>query len=352
MNSKVLAAVILSIFAFSIGSSAIVPGKAQAAISVINPLTSDGNFIFSTDTTAVGFKFNATLLTSGLGAQLVFGWQVRLNYNATVLNATRAFLAAANDPDYIFFGIPTIRPPPSRTFGSVLLGDTSISSSASSATPKKLGIIEFQIILAPATDKTLSSSLNINNGDTYLLDDALNEIVITKTGGSYEFSSPLVVNTISIAVDKPQVIVGSTVTISGSITPVTAGAEVTIFYKLNTDTSWGILAAVTTDTAGDYTYPWVTLSEGMFDLKSGWADVNSTVVSVNVIPKPLKTFDVTGDGKVDIKDIAHIANAFGAYNYPPDFVDPRYNPMYDFNSDNVIDMIDLVLIAKNFGMPV
>lgn len=352
MNSKVLAAMILSIFAFSIVSSAIVPGKAQPEISVLNPLTSNGNFIFSTDTTAVGFKFNATLWASGLAAQPVYGWQVRLNYNATILNATRAFLPLPSDPDYILFGQPSLRPPPSRTPGSVLIGDTSLGASVTSATPKKLGTVEFQIMLAPLTGDTLSSSLNINNADTYLLDDVLNEIAITKTSGTYEFSSPIVVKTISIAVDKLQVFVGSKLTISGSVTPTTAGANVTILYKLSTDIVWSNLATVMTNSTGNYVYPWTPLLNGTFDLKSGWDEVNSTIVTVTVLPKPPKTFDVTGDGKVDIRDIAHVAIAFGAYNYPPDFVDPRYDPLFDFNNDNVIDIIDLVMIAQQFGMSV
>jgi hypothetical protein len=209
-------------------------------------------------------------------------------------------------------------------------------------------------MLAPLTGDTFSSNLDINNADTYLLDDSLNEIAIAKMNGRYEFSSPVIVRTISIGVDKPQVTVGSTVTISGSVTPVTAGANVTIFYKLNTDPSWSILAAVTTNPTGNYACPWIPLSNGTFDLKSSWVDVNvnSTVVSVKVLPKPVKTFDVTGDGKVDIKDIVHVALAFGAYNFPPQFVDPRYNPLYDFNNDNFIDMIDLTLIAQHFGMTV
>ena len=352
MNSRVFAGLILSIFAFSIVSSAIVSVKAAPEIYVRNPLTSDGNFIFNTDTTSVGFKFNATLWATGFVDPAVYAWQVTMYYNNTILNATRAWLPSPSDSDYILFGHSSVRPKPSFGPNYVKIGDTSLDTSASSATPKKLGIVEFQIKFAPTTGNKVSCNLDINNLDTYLLDDLLSDITTTKTGGYYEFSSPVIVRTISIAVDKPQVIVGSTVTVSGSITPVMAGANVTIFFKLNTDPSWSILTTVTTNPAGDYVYPWIPLSNGTFDLKSGWVDANSTVVSVNVLPKPLKTFDVTGDGKVDIKDIAFVAKAFGAYNYPPNFVDPRYNPAYDFNNDNVIDIIDIVLVAKNFGMTV
>jgi hypothetical protein len=351
MNSKVFAAFILSIFALSTVAIAVVPARAEPQIYVQNPLTADGNFIFSTDTTSVGFKFNATVWATAFVDPAVYAWQVTMYYNNTILNATRAFLPAASDPDYILFGHSTARPKPSFASNYVKIGDTSLDTSVTSATPKKLAIIEFQIMLAPTTGNKLSCNLDINNVDTYLLDDFLSEITATKTGGYYEFSAPVIVRNITITTDKSQVTVGSTVTVSGSVTPVTAGANVTIFYKLSNVSSWSTLAFAMTDPSGHYAYPWITSSEGTFDLKSGWVDVNSTVVSVTVLPKPVKTFDVTGDGKVDIKDIASVAQAFGAYYYPPN-IDPRYNPAYDFDNNNVIDMIDIVMIAKHFGMTV
>ncbi|MGA9387910.1 MAG: hypothetical protein WBV70_03685 [Candidatus Bathyarchaeia archaeon] len=54
--------------------------------------------------------------------------------------------------------------------------------------------------------------------------------------------------------------------------------------------------------------------------------------------------DFNGDGTVDIKDVAGASLAFGSY-----LGDPRWNPKVDLNGDNVIDMVDLVIIAKNFG---
>jgi len=50
------------------------------------------------------------------------------------------------------------------------------------------------------------------------------------------------------------------------------------------------------------------------------------------------------NGRVDIRDIAYAAQAFGSY---PEH--PRWNPIADENEDNKIDIRDLVLIAKNFG---
>ncbi len=54
--------------------------------------------------------------------------------------------------------------------------------------------------------------------------------------------------------------------------------------------------------------------------------------------------DVNIDGKVDIRDIAFAAKAFGSYPGHP-----RWNPIADENEDNEIDIRDIGLIAKNFG---
>jgi len=57
-----------------------------------------------------------------------------------------------------------------------------------------------------------------------------------------------------------------------------------------------------------------------------------------------QTYDVNGDGKVDILDILVWANAFGTVNGEEGF-----NPAVDVNSDNVIDIMDAVLISLHFG---
>jgi len=54
--------------------------------------------------------------------------------------------------------------------------------------------------------------------------------------------------------------------------------------------------------------------------------------------------DLNGDGKVDIKDIATAALAFGSY---PDH--PKWNPIADVDQDGKIYIKDLAVIAKNFG---
>jgi hypothetical protein len=54
--------------------------------------------------------------------------------------------------------------------------------------------------------------------------------------------------------------------------------------------------------------------------------------------------DVNGDGNVDIKDLAIIAQAFGA---TPGTAE--WKPEADINLDNRIDVKDLAITAINFG---
>ncbi|MCW4043685.1 MAG: right-handed parallel beta-helix repeat-containing protein [Candidatus Bathyarchaeota archaeon] len=54
--------------------------------------------------------------------------------------------------------------------------------------------------------------------------------------------------------------------------------------------------------------------------------------------------DINYDFKVDIRDIAIAALAFGSY---PDH--PRWNPIADINQDDKVDIRDLLIIAMHFG---
>ena len=54
--------------------------------------------------------------------------------------------------------------------------------------------------------------------------------------------------------------------------------------------------------------------------------------------------DVNGDGRVDLRDIALVARAFGATP-----TSPNWNPAADINGDGIINMQDITLVARHFG---
>ncbi|MEM2916734.1 MAG: dockerin type I domain-containing protein [Candidatus Bathyarchaeia archaeon] len=54
--------------------------------------------------------------------------------------------------------------------------------------------------------------------------------------------------------------------------------------------------------------------------------------------------DINNDGKVDFRDIALVASAFGSHPGQS-----KWNPNVDINQDDKVDVFDIALTAKNFG---
>ena len=82
------------------------------------------------------------------------------------------------------------------------------------------------------------------------------------------------------------------------------------------------------------TYP-VTLS--VTDNEGSTTTASSSIV---VVSNP----DFDGSGCVDIRDIARVAFRFGTK-----VGDVLYNPLYDMNNDGTIDIVDVVVVASNYG---
>lgn len=59
---------------------------------------------------------------------------------------------------------------------------------------------------------------------------------------------------------------------------------------------------------------------------------------------PDLTGDVNCDGKVDIKDLVRVINAFGSY-----LGHPKWDSQADLNEDRKVDIKDLVIVNQNFG---
>jgi len=65
---------------------------------------------------------------------------------------------------------------------------------------------------------------------------------------------------------------------------------------------------------------------------------------ISAVMYPFAQFDVNLDGKVDMKDIAQVASAFGTIAGQS-----RWNMQCDVNQDGRIDMKDIALVAAHFG---
>ncbi|MCK4482376.1 PKD domain-containing protein, partial [Candidatus Bathyarchaeota archaeon] len=55
-------------------------------------------------------------------------------------------------------------------------------------------------------------------------------------------------------------------------------------------------------------------------------------------------YDINGDGKVDIKDIAIVSQAYGSYPG-----DPNWNPDADVNNDGKVDIKDIAIVSSHYG---
>lgn len=94
--------------------------------------------------------------------------------------------------------------------------------------------------------------------------------------------------------------------------------------------------------------------EGQDSNGDGFGDTPYILDVLNRDPRPLTCpyfywsnpiiGDINKDMKVDIRDVAIAAQAFGAYRDHP-----RWKQNADTNKDNIVDIRDIALIAKNFG---
>lgn len=277
--STILLASLIGFQLLSINVHSVQPAT---SISVINPITENSDFIFYTNTTPVGSKFNATLWISGYGNPPVYAWQVRLNFNSAFLNITRAW-TALGDPAYIFQGHSTMNPQAAISSGTILVGDTVIDVPATPPPePAKLATIELKITSVPIIQNLLSS-LDINNADTYLLDENLDEMPsIIKTNGQFQYIdldlSKKTPSTITVNANPASVFPKDNVTISGTITPTRPSAPVTIYARLNEyDYNWFTLANVETDSTSFYFYIWKPMNAAVFQIKSFWPGDQNTL---------------------------------------------------------------------------
>jgi|GEM_PF-656781 len=184
-------------------------GEEGTEVVVINPSTGGGSFTYSPANGTVGTRFNATFWVYNITS--LFGFQVNLVVNDTFLNITRAWLPTT-DPAYVFYGQMQMPLGPSfydidgdGVNERVLVGATELFGATAFTGNGLLAIIELEIIYTPSTG-TVSSSLNINNTDTKLLDNTLSQISTIKTDGNYQYTGPAGPIPAHIYIDPEQII--------------------------------------------------------------------------------------------------------------------------------------------------
>jgi len=307
---------------------------------------------FLANTTSVGFKFNVTVAMNF--TEDVFAWQAVIYYNATQLNCTRVGATAPPTSDFMTGHSTTfskaISPgsyPPVGDLKSVLVAET--CSSPDFVTGPRSGTLlwaEFQIILAPGAGQTFNSKFDISTEyaatNTYVWDPMGNSYTFTPYDGTYQFTNssgpppPPKPLSVSISPTSASVALNQTLLFTSNVTGGTAPYSFQ-WFRNNTAVSGATSNSWTFSSMINATY---TVFLNVTDNVGASAISNIASVTVlNRIPG-----DINGDGKVDGKDVALAALAFGSMPGSP-----RWNQNADFNGDGRIDGRDIVIIVRNYG---
>jgi hypothetical protein len=85
-----------------------------------------------------------------------------------------------------------------------------------------------------------------------------------------------VVSAVTISADPANITVGNNTTLSGSISPILGGLNVTIQYKLKEEEVWNNLTIVTTNESGQYSHVWAPETPGTYEVKASWPGDDTT----------------------------------------------------------------------------
>jgi len=104
--------------------------------------------------------------------------------------------------------------------------------------------------------------------------------------------SALATSSVTLSLSSTLVIEGSSVLISGLVSPVSVDGVVTIYVRLG-NSSWIVLKTVSCDSSGRYSYEWRPASAGLYFIRASWsgdtdhAGADSGINSVRVISSSL-----------------------------------------------------------------
>jgi hypothetical protein len=346
MKTKIMGALCIAFLIMSFTSilaMAQTPQEPHAADAMwIEPSSST----FNASSTPVDTAFNITVWMNI--TENVFAYQIGLHYNRTQLKCNRAAYTAGATSEY-FQGHTTSSPPPaidtsSLGNGSILAFETLLGSDfLPGPHVGSLMWAEFQILIVP-TSGNLTSMFNISfetqpsQGNNWVEDENLNNIPITAFDATYFIGAapPPPPKPLNVSINpSPSVSVSVNQTLLFTSTVTGGTPTYTYQWFLNgsaisgaTSASW-TFSSMTNDTYDVYLN--VTDSLG--------ASQKSTDTLVTVVFRLYG--DVNGDGRVDGKDAAAVAHAFGTIPGSP-----NWDPNADLNGDGRVDGRDLILIVR------
>jgi len=356
-------------------------------VSVVNPLTGNGNFTFYTDSVNVGYKFQVIIKIFDVTNLAL--WQVSLKFNPTHINCLNASIPTEN----IFKGKVVLAPDPQidntegiLVYGAAVFPLVGVNGSG------VLCEAWFEIKAAPPKGQTLTSTLQLITEDTFITkleDPEGNPIPYTPQNGTYQYISTETPPTAKIYIDPPRII-NNTLTPCKNLTININIQEVEQLYSFNFTLTFNatILSALeakigpflppTTSTtinidntagiihfsasiqppgqpqSGNGTIATITFHvEGLGQtnltltqtilLSPEGAQITHTTQN-GYFNNKLLIGDLNGDGKIDMTDVGIMIRAFGSKRS-----EPRYNQDADMDLDGKIDLKDVALLLKIFG---
>jgi hypothetical protein len=237
--------------------------------------------------------FNVTVLLSG-DIESIFFYQIGLNVNDSIVSIGRAWIPIWNN-SWIFHGKMTVTPDPTfmdtngnHVCDSLWLGSSLLSFGMPFNGTSLLAIIELEIKSSPST-----ALLNIDNIDTFVLDEDMGDLDIEKQDKSVNIigSMPTETSEITIDVNPKIVLPGQNVTIVGQIIPDKPGVSVKIEQKPEPNMQWSIIAMVKTNQTSQYKFVCSFSDPGSPELQASWTgdathkgDTSETVKISVVMP--------------------------------------------------------------------
>jgi len=252
----------------------------------------------------------------------LFVWQIKLFFDPITLNCTGAWYPS----DHVFVGktfVPVV-PIIDNSVGYVLYGCSLMGAVAGFEGGGTLCQIEFDV---KSIGKSGFNYSEPYGEDTYILDSNLDEISAEMENGYFS--------------NVPAPPIEYTLTITSAVGGTTDPSPDTYTYAEGT----AVVVTAIPD-AGYYFDHWEL--DGVNYIITPITVTMNANHTLHVVfttePPPEIIGDINGDGKVDMKDIGIAGKAFGSY---PEH--QNWNADADVNLNQKVDLIDIALIARNFG---
>ena len=240
------AVIILTVSSLLLGFAA-VKGTATELKPAVSIWVEPQQVNITTGSYHTGDKFNVTVWTNTYVNESYiasFTWQVFMSFNSSLLAATRVGYTNGSTSEF-FSGHSIVPVTPIITATDVETGESLIGSDSRAPGNGSLCWVEMQIIAEPAGNETLTGTLSINSTDTFLLDNDLNEIPMTKYDAQYTYSppppdvTPPTIEAVTRSPSDAQISENTPVNVTATITDEVGGSGVknaTVSYTIDNST--------------------------------------------------------------------------------------------------------------------